>query len=168
MGSTASVERTSSLRRLALFIPSSFFSSTSVATTVAPSAAKASAMARPIPWPAAVTSANLRCRRPDMDSFLHIVKSVIVAWHAFLRDALVFHRRLEHHAIGKLVDHPALDLLPGRLTGRIFLAALVERDAALGQLGVGNQYICSTLVEIDAHAGPGLEKGGPAAHDRLR
>ena len=31
--------------------------------------------------------------------------SVIVARHALLRDALIFDRGLEHHAVGELVDH---------------------------------------------------------------
>ena len=39
---------------------------TSVAMTVAPSAAKASAVARPMPWPAAVTKAVLSARRSDI------------------------------------------------------------------------------------------------------
>ena len=64
------VERASSFRRLALLMPSSLLSSTSVAITLAPSAAKASAIARPIPCPAAVTSATLPCRRFAIRSFL--------------------------------------------------------------------------------------------------
>ena len=55
---------------------------------------------------------------------LHL--SVVVARDAHgLGDVLVFDRRLQHHALGELVDHAALDLLPGRL-------ALRDREAALG------------------------------------
>jgi hypothetical protein len=39
------------------------FGSTSVAITFAPSRANANAAARPMPWPAAVTSAVLPCSR---------------------------------------------------------------------------------------------------------
>src|SRR5580658_3870533 len=59
--STSASERTSSLRRCFALRPSSLSSARSVAMTVAPSAMKASAMARPMPWPAAVTSAILPC-----------------------------------------------------------------------------------------------------------
>ena len=42
--------------------------------------------------------------------------SMIVARDALgLGDLLVLDRRLQHHAVGELVDHAALDLLPGRL-----------------------------------------------------
>src|SRR5919112_199672 len=40
-----------------------------------------------------------------------------------LRDALVFHRRLQGHALRELVDHRALDILPGGLARRIGEAA---------------------------------------------
>ena len=53
---------------------------------------------------------------------------VIVARDAFLRDALIFDCRLEHHAVGKLVDHGALNFLPWCLARWIFkAAALFER-----------------------------------------
>src|SRR6185437_1867159 len=57
------VARTSSLLHLFAFRPASLSSARSVATTPAPSAMKASAMARPMPWPAAVINATLPCRR---------------------------------------------------------------------------------------------------------
>ena len=51
--------------------------------------------------------------------------------HAF-GDALIFHRGLEHHAVGELIDHPALDFLPRRLACRILVtAAFLERHAEL-------------------------------------
>src|SRR3954447_22820724 len=61
---TSAVERASSFAIVARFRPLSFFTSTSVAITFAPSATKACAMARPIPCPAAVTSAILPFSRP--------------------------------------------------------------------------------------------------------
>src|SRR4051794_33354552 len=59
-------ESTSSFRFLARANPSSAAALTSVAHTVAPSATKASAMARPMPLPAAVTTATLPFKRPAM------------------------------------------------------------------------------------------------------
>src|SRR5687767_15934132 len=56
---TSAVERASSFASVAFFRPFSFFTSTSVAITLAPSAMKLSAIARPIPCPAAVTGATL-------------------------------------------------------------------------------------------------------------
>src|ERR1700683_2658477 len=38
--------------------------------------------------------------------------SMTVARNVLLRDALILDRGLEHHAVGELVDHGALDLLP--------------------------------------------------------
>src|SRR5262249_12312763 len=62
--STAAVERTSSARRSTAQSPLSLPASRSVAITFAPSAAKAAAIARPIPCPAAVTSATFPSSRP--------------------------------------------------------------------------------------------------------
>src|SRR4051794_18241434 len=56
---TSAVERASSFASVAFLSPFSFFTSTSVAITFAPSVTNASAIARPIPCPAAVTSATL-------------------------------------------------------------------------------------------------------------
>ena len=49
--------------------------------------------------------------------------SMIVARRTGLRDAPEFDRGLEHHAVGKLLDHAALDFLPWRLAWRIAIAA---------------------------------------------
>src|SRR5262245_50810058 len=57
--STAFVDSTSSLAVFVAFRPLSLSVATSVAMTLAPSSMKASAIARPMPWPAAVTSASL-------------------------------------------------------------------------------------------------------------
>src|SRR6266550_1558077 len=61
---TSALERTSSLASVAFFRPLSFFTSRSVAITFAPSARNACAIPRPIPCPAAVTSAILPFSRP--------------------------------------------------------------------------------------------------------
>src|SRR5262249_59111363 len=95
--------------------------------------------------------------------------SVVVPRHALLRDAMIFHGRLENHAVGERIDHAALDLLPRRLARRIFIATLfLQRGAALRELGVWHQYVGAALVEVDAHAVAGLEQSKPAAHRRLR
>src|SRR5678815_3971296 len=61
-----------------------------------------------------------RCGKADMAR-----GSVIVARDALgLGDLLVLDRGLQHHALGELVDDPALDLLPGRLVSREFVAAV--------------------------------------------
>src|SRR5215467_12793863 len=184
-------------------MPSSFFSSKSVAITRAPSAANASAMARPIPCPAAVMSASLPCRRKAMacfslrgvtgfaafgsrgsacpgpmppftrsrvssTAFARQMGSVVVPWHALLRDAMIFDGWLENHAVGELIDHAALDLLPRRLARRIFPAAVTfEGGAALRELGVGDQHVRAAVVEIDAHAVTGLEQREAAPRRRL-
>jgi hypothetical protein len=64
--STAFVESTSSLALFAAFSPLSLSAAASVVMTLAPSAINASAMARPMPWPAAVTSATLFFSRSVM------------------------------------------------------------------------------------------------------
>src|SRR5215813_9038760 len=136
--STASLERTSSFSRLAALRPSSLFSSRSVAITLAPSAMKASAIARPIPWPAAVTSAvfpfNLLLTGPDL--------SVIVARHAVLGDAVIFDGGLQDHSVRQLIDHGALNFLPWCLACRITeAAASLQCRAPTRQLGFRDQYI---------------------------
>src|SRR5947209_1885684 len=76
MASTAAVSRTSSFATLAtppLFNAARFSSSTSVANTPAPSRAKASAQARPMPTAAAVTNARLPFRRLDIWFLLFVV-----------------------------------------------------------------------------------------------
>ena len=63
--------------------------------------------------------------------------SVIVSRYALLRDPMVFDRGFEHHAVGELIDHGALDLLPRRLARRVAVAALLspaQRGAARAHL----------------------------------
>src|SRR5215831_153254 len=129
--------------------------------TIAPSATNASAMARPMPWPAAVTSATFPCRRMPIG----IPRSMIVARHRkCLRDALIFDGRLEHHARGELIDHAALDFLPWRLTRWILVAAtLLQRRPAPRQFGLRDQYVGAASIEVDAYAVSGLEHREAAA-----
>src|SRR5262245_29011255 len=185
------LERTSSLRCLRALSPSSFLSSTSVAITRAPSAAKICAMARPIPCPAAVMSASLFCKRKAMISIsvlwptngFHAIwfmrrppelvvlaravssrQSVTIPRHICLRYALIFQGRLEHHAAGELVDYPALYFLPRRLAWRIFVATrLLQLDAALCKFGFRDQHVGSSLIEIDPNTIAGLEQGKSTA-----
>src|SRR5438067_827409 len=90
---------------------------------------------------------------------------VIVARNsAQLRDLLIFHRRLEHHAVGELIDHAALDLLPRRLALWIMVAAvLLQLRTPLGELALRDEDIRRALVEIDAHPVAGLQQRQSAA-----
>src|ERR1044071_1330527 len=90
---TSAVERASSLASVAFLSPFSFFRSTSVAITVAPSATNASAIARPIPCPAAVTSATLPFSLPDKTRLLDFSKLLYQ-----MHDAAVT------HVLGAFVD----------------------------------------------------------------
>src|SRR3954469_9788661 len=64
--------------------------------------------------------------------------SMIVSRCAFLGDPMIFDRRFEHHAVGELIDHGALDLLPGCLARRVAVAALLlQRSAALREPPAG-------------------------------
>src|SRR5690349_24177600 len=93
---------------------------------------------------------------------------VIVPRDALLRDAAVLDRRREHHAVAELLDHAALDLLPGRLARREVIAALLlERSTARRDLRLRHQHIDSALVEVDPDAVAGLEEGQSAAGRRL-
>lgn len=71
-------------------------------------------------------------------AFLIFPALVIVARQSLtLRDALVFDRGLEHTAIAQLIDQAALDFLPWRLVGGVFVAAgRLERGATLGNFVV--------------------------------
>ena len=147
-------------------------------------------MARPIPCPAAVTSASLFCKRngiiavsvPDQltdfrrfgscvaaaTGFLlarHLgSESMIIPRDVGLRDAMIFYGRREHHAAGELVDHAALHFLPRRLAWRVFVATrLLQLDTAPCKLGFRDQDVGSAVVEIDPNTIAGLEQSKSAA-----
>src|SRR5690348_14653023 len=94
--------------------------------------------------------ASVRFRAPRNDAR---VCSVVVARYALLGDALILDGGGEHHAVGELLDHGALNLLPGRLARREMEAALlVERGATGRELVGGDQNVGGTAVEVDADA----------------
>ena len=77
---------------------------------------------------------------------------MVVARDAILSDALIFHRRFKHHALGQLVDHGALDFLPRRLACRILVAALEQCRPPPRQLRFRDQDVGSALAKIYANA----------------
>src|SRR5947209_20505822 len=104
MALTASVERTSRARQSALR-PASFDLSRSVAMTFAPSAAKSSAVSRPIPAPAAVKNAVFPCRRPATSLSRYCFDHV--------NDPAIAHRFPS-------LDRKALPLVPGDIVDEQF------------------------------------------------
>src|SRR5215470_7936833 len=72
---------------------------------------------------------------------------VIIAGHRFLRDPLIFHGWSQDHAVGKLIDHGALNFLPGRLARRILIAAaLVQcRPARTPRRGIHHRTRAALL-----------------------
>src|SRR5829696_82654 len=131
---TASFEVTSSLSRSAPSRPASFSASRSVAHTFAPSATNASAMARPMPAAAAVTSAVFPVSRPAMRSS---------------SDAL---RHVDEPAILQLL-HPlngiAVGVIPAHVRGELFArveAQLPQPERARPRLGAVEE----ALAEIGA------------------
>ena len=86
------------------------------------------------------------------------VALVVVPWRAGrLRDALIFHRGLEYHAVRKLINDVSLDLLPRRLTRRILVAAAFpERGAPRVQFRFRNENIRTSVIEINSYAVSGL------------
>src|SRR5712692_3946462 len=118
--STASVERTSSFSRTAPRSPLSLPVSRSVATTLAPSAKNASAMARPIPCPAAVTSVIFPFSRPAIPASQPSIE-------------LLHH--MDQSALAQDLDFlasKAVALVPGDVAGQFF--AGVEPHPAPSQL----------------------------------
>src|SRR5215207_3563264 len=129
---TASFEVTSSLRRSAPSRPASFSASRSVAHTFAPSATNASAMARPMPAAAAVTSAVFPVSRPAMRSS---------------SDAL---RHVDEPAILQLL-HPlngiAVAVIPAHVCGELFAgveAQLPQPKRARPRLGGVEEALAET------------------------
>src|SRR5512134_3902254 len=97
-------------------------------------------------------------------------RSVVVARNALaLGDLLVLDRRLQHHAVGELVDDAALDLLPRRLVLRKLEAAVaLQVGAAAIVLLPGDENVGRALVEVDPHLVAGLQDSEPAAGRSLR
>src|SRR5215207_3506440 len=131
---TASFEVTSSLRRSAPSRPASFSASRSVAHTFAPSATNASAMARPMPAAAAVTSAVFPVSRPAMRSS---------------SDAL---RHVDEPAILQLL-HPLNDIavavIPAHVRGVLFAgveAQLPQPERPRARLGGIEEALAETCA----------------------
>src|SRR5215468_7892989 len=95
--------------------------------------------------------------------------SMIVPRHSeSLGNALILHGRFEYHAVGELVDHGALDLLPRRLAGWKFeAAAALQGKAALRKFRLRDQHIGAALVEIDADAVAAAQQRKPAVRGCL-
>src|SRR6202022_57466 len=137
MAATAELSRTSSRATSdtpPLESAASPFSSISVATTVAPSRAKAIAEARPMPAAPAVTHARLPFRRSPIYLSRVFMKFllrrpcvrrddcgdmlVIIPCHADpAGDVVITRRELHARAGGLLADGRAIELLPRRLVG---------------------------------------------------
>src|SRR5258708_17267122 len=93
--------------------------------------------------------------------------SVVVPRHALLRDAMIFHGGLENHAVGELIDHAALYLLPRRLARRVFVGTLVlHRGAAFRELGGPPQHFGAPPFEGGSHAVAALSQSKPATPPR--
>src|SRR3954447_16724652 len=121
---TASFDRTSSLRSSAPSRPSSLARSRSVAQTFAPSATKACAIARPMPCPAAVTSADFPLRRraisPLSIQLLHHVDRAPIRhlFHALNRVAVsVIPADVPGELLAGVEPHGAKAKLPGAHIG---------------------------------------------------
>ena len=95
---------------------------------------------------------------------------MIIARHREgLGDALVLHGRLEHHAVGELIHHGALDFLPRRLAlGKLEAAAVLQGKPALRKLGFRDQDVGRALVEVDADAVARAQQGKAAVRRRFR
>src|SRR3954469_24473976 len=97
-------------------------------------------------------------RATDAAASKTLNSSVVVTRHAArLRDLLIFHRRAQHHAVGQLVHHAALDFLPRRLAlGETIAALLLQLRLAFGELRLRDQDIRGTFVQIDPNTVPCL------------
>lgn len=77
-----------------------------------------------------------------------------------LGDALIFDGGLEDHAVAQLVDDAALDLLPGSLAFRDFVAAGFGQGlAALAKLLLREEDVGRSRVEVDTDPVTGPEQG---------
>src|SRR5690242_6774678 len=95
---------------------------------------------------------------------------VVVARHTHgAGDVVIAGRKLDASAGRVLADGISIELLPGRLVGRMRVAAAgLELGMALFNLVVGDQDVGRALVEIDAHLVAGLEDGKPAIGGSFR
>src|SRR5215813_4552216 len=152
ISATAALSRTSSGTASAMPLPErseSPFGSMSVATTWAPSRAKAKADALPIPAAAAVTNARLPFNR----SAIAAHSSMRMPRRAeALDDVLIARRKLKAGA-GRVLPHGrAVELLPRRVMLWIGIAALgLQPLASFGEVRVGDQDVRAALAEIDTH-----------------
>src|SRR4051812_43248455 len=84
-------------------------------------------------------------------------------------NALVLHGWFQHHAVSQFINHFALHLLPRRLTGRAFEAAvLLQRLHPLRVLGFTDENVGRTVVQVNAHPVAGLQNGKAAHAGRFR
>src|ERR1700730_17074286 len=75
-------------------------------------------------------------------------------------DVVIAGCELHAGAGGLLADGRAIELLPRRLVGRVFEAAIgLELGVPLLELLVGNQDIGAALVQVDANLVAGLQNG---------
>src|SRR5262249_14249621 len=93
---------------------------------------------------------------------------MVVPRHALLRDTLILDGGREHHAVGELLDHAALDLLPGRLARRDMEAALLDEGVTAAAEVLGrDQDVGAAFGEVDTDAVAGLQERKAAAGRRL-
>ena len=86
-----------------------------------------------------------------------------IARHEFLRDPLILYRRLEHHACRELIDHRALNFLPGCLAWRIMIAAVLvsTRHAAAASSAAGTSMSALPLFRSMRTRSPVRSKASP-------
>src|SRR5262245_29394906 len=166
---TAELSRTSSGTTSAMPPPErseSPFASMSVATTWAPSRAKASADARPIPAAAAVTNARLPFNRSATGAH----SSMRVPRRAEALDDVVVARRKLEAGAGRLLPHGrAVEFLPRRVMLWIRIATLgFQPRAASDEVRVGDQDLCPALAEVNTDAVAGFEESKATASRGLR
>lgn len=88
------------------------------------------------------------CRDCASGQFQKLDVLMVVSGHAFLRDVLIFNRRPEHHAVGQLIDHRALDFLPGRLACGIFEACRFRKlDSRVSMMEPAKDRVCDNISE---------------------
>src|SRR6266478_2894823 len=115
--------------------------------------------------PPAPTFNSLR-RRPLIATSLSMI---VARRREGLGDALVLHGRFEHHAVGELVHHRALDFLPWRLAlGKLEAAAVLQGKPALREFGFRDQDVGRTFVKVDTDTVTRSQQRKAAARRRFR